>query len=77
MRVLIVEDDKVLSDGLSRYLQQSGYVVDVASNGTAADAMLATEELALWYWTSGCPAWTASRSCGAYGGAKTICRCWS
>ena len=47
MRVLIVEDDKVLSDGLSRYLQQSGYVVDVASNGTAADAMLATEEFGL------------------------------
>ena len=47
MRVLIVEDDKVLSDGLSRYLQQSGYVVDVAANGTAADTMLATEEFGL------------------------------
>ena len=47
MRVLIVEDDKVLSDGLSRYLQQSGYVVDVANNGSAADVMLATEEFGL------------------------------
>ena len=47
MRVLIVEDDKVLSDGLSRYLQQSGYVVDVAANGAAADAVLATEEFGL------------------------------
>src|SRR6185436_19683920 len=47
MRDLIIEDDKVLTDGLSRYLQQSGYVVDVAANGTAADTMLATEEFGL------------------------------
>ena len=47
MRVLIVEDDKVLADGLSRYLRQSGYVVDLAGNGAAADAMLAAEEFGL------------------------------
>lgn len=47
MRVLIVEDDKVLADGLTRYLQQSGYVVDVAGNGNEADAVLAAEEFGL------------------------------
>lgn len=47
MRVLLVEDDKVLADGLTRYLQQSGYVVDVASSGTEADAVLSAEDFGL------------------------------
>ena len=47
MRVLIVEDDKVLSDGLTRHLHQSGYVVEVAGNGVEANAVLATEEFDL------------------------------
>jgi CheY-like chemotaxis protein len=44
MRVLIVEDDKVLGEGLVRYLQQTGYSVDLAMNGTFADALLAHED---------------------------------
>ena len=47
MRVLIVEDDKVLADGLTRYLQQTGYIVDAASSGTEADAVLSAEEFGL------------------------------
>jgi two-component system OmpR family response regulator len=47
MRVLIVEDDKVLADGLTRYLQQTGYIVDVASSGTEADAVLNSEAFGL------------------------------
>jgi two-component system OmpR family response regulator len=47
MRVLIVEDDKVLGDGLTRYLQQNGYIVEVATSGTEADAVLATEDFGL------------------------------
>jgi two-component system OmpR family response regulator len=47
MRVLIVEDDKVLSDGLTRHLHQSGYVVEVAGSGVEANAVLATEEFDL------------------------------
>ena len=47
MRVLIVEDDKVLADALTRYLQQAGYVVDTAGSGVEADAILATEEFDL------------------------------
>lgn len=43
MRVLIVEDDKLLADGLTRYLQQVGYVADVATSGTEADQVLARE----------------------------------
>ena len=44
MRVLIVEDDPVLADGLTRYLQQTGYVTDLATDGTEADAVLANED---------------------------------
>jgi len=47
MRILIVEDDKVLSDAMTRYLRQAGYVVDVAGNGVEAGAILATEEFDL------------------------------
>jgi two-component system OmpR family response regulator len=36
MRVLIVEDDKALADGLLRTLKQSGYAVDHAATGELA-----------------------------------------
>jgi two-component system OmpR family response regulator len=36
MRVLIVEDDKALADGLRRALQRSGYAVDHAGTGELA-----------------------------------------
>ena len=42
MRVLIVEDDKALADGLIRTLRQSGYAVDHA--GTGELALRATAE---------------------------------
>ena len=44
MRILIAEDDSILTDGLTRSLRQSGYAVDAVSDGVAADAaLLATE----------------------------------
>jgi two-component system OmpR family response regulator len=42
VRILIVEDDAVLSDGLTRSLRQSGYSVDSVKDGAAADAALTT-----------------------------------
>jgi two-component system, OmpR family, response regulator len=42
MRILIVEDDPVLADGLTRTLQQSDYAVDCAADGATADHVLAT-----------------------------------
>ena len=44
MRVLIVEDDAVLGEGLIRYLQQAGYAAELAANGTHADTVLAHED---------------------------------
>lgn len=44
MRVLIVEDDEVLADGLNRYLQQAGYVTLLAGSGHEADLLLSSED---------------------------------
>ncbi len=40
MRILIVEDDLVLADGLKHSLMQSGYAVDLAVDGSDADGIL-------------------------------------
>ena len=47
MHVLLVEDDAVLADGLSRILQGHGMVVEVVGNGTQADLMLQGAEVAV------------------------------
>ena len=41
MRILLIEDDALLADGLARALRHSGYVVDIADNGQLADKLLA------------------------------------
>ena len=43
LQVLIVEDDRVLADGLVRYLQQAGYRTEVVTNGTDADLQLRSD----------------------------------
>ncbi|MDH3288731.1 MAG: response regulator [Betaproteobacteria bacterium] len=40
MRILIVEDDPVLADGLTRSLRQSNFAVDCVSDGAQADHVL-------------------------------------
>lgn len=40
MRILLVEDDRVLGDAMMRSLQQVGYAVDWARDGKAADLAL-------------------------------------
>ncbi|MGA8053651.1 MAG: response regulator transcription factor [Burkholderiales bacterium] len=47
MRILIVEDDAILADGLTRSLRQSGYSADCVRDGLAADAALSTGEFDL------------------------------
>ena len=41
MRILLVEDDKVLADALSRALVQSAHAVDIVATGESADHALA------------------------------------
>ena len=44
MRILIAEDDSILTDGLTRSLRQNGYAVDAVSDGVAADLALSSQE---------------------------------
>lgn len=44
MRILIVEDDPVLADGLSRSLRAADYAVDCTGDGAAADHVLAAQD---------------------------------
>ncbi len=43
MRILIVEDDPVLADGLTRSLRSGEYAVDCVTDGVAADHALSTQ----------------------------------
>lgn len=42
MRILLVEDDEILSDGIAKALRQAGYAIDHVSTGTDADNALET-----------------------------------
>jgi two-component system, OmpR family, response regulator len=44
MRILVVEDDTVLADGLTHSLRSLGYAVDCLMSGGEADLALASEE---------------------------------
>lgn len=43
MKILIVEDDPVLADGLTRSLRQAGFAVDCIHDGDQADHVLSTQ----------------------------------
>lgn len=43
MRILVVEDNRTLADGLAAVLRVAGYAVDVVHDGISADAVLSTE----------------------------------
>ncbi|HSG23174.1 MAG TPA: response regulator [Azonexus sp.] len=55
MRILLVEDDALLADGLARSLRQSGYLVEVASDGRVADRWLEAEAFDLTILDLGLP----------------------
>lgn len=43
MRILLVEDNKTLAEGLASILRGSGYAVDVVADGASAEAVAAAE----------------------------------
>jgi DNA-binding response OmpR family regulator len=47
MRLLLVEDDRMIGAGIRKGLQQEGHVVDWVQDGAAAEAALAAESYAL------------------------------
>ncbi len=55
MRILIAEDDSVLADGLQRSLRQTGFAVDVVTNGLDADSALLTQNFDLLILDLGLP----------------------
>ena len=55
MRILIAEDDPILSDGLVRSLKHSGYAVDAVHNGVDADTALSANEFDLLILDLGLP----------------------
>ncbi len=55
MRLLLVEDDKLLGDGIQAGLQQSGYAVDWMENGEQAEAALQTEDYEIMILDLGLP----------------------
>ncbi len=55
MRLLLVEDDKLLGDGIQAGLNQAGYAVDWMENGESAESALRTEEYELMILDLGLP----------------------
>jgi two-component system OmpR family response regulator len=55
MRILIAEDDPILSDGLALSLRESGYSVDSVATGAAADCAIASFEFDLLILDLGLP----------------------
>jgi len=55
MRILVVEDDSVLRDGLTRSLRNAGYAVDTAQDGKIADDLLSVHTFDLLVLDLGLP----------------------
>jgi Response regulators consisting of a CheY-like receiver domain and a winged-helix DNA-binding domain len=55
MRILIVEDDNLLANGLTETLRRAGYVVDAVPSAEAADAALRVTEVDLLVLDIGLP----------------------
>lgn len=56
MRLLLVEDDEILGDGLKSGLTMEGYAVDWLTDGKQADEALQTHSYEILVLDSICPA---------------------
>ena len=75
MRVLIIEDDNLLANGLTETLRRAGYVVDAVSSAEAADAALRVTEVDLLVLDIGLPGmdgFTWLRKLRARGGQQAV-----
>lgn len=75
MRILLVEDNETLADGLSAILRGSGYAVDVVRDGASADAVTATESFDLSSSISICRRWKVWKCCDPCGRGRIGPRC--
>lgn len=76
MRLLLVEDDAALGEGICDGLRREGYTLDWLQDGASALHALCHEEFdtAILDWA--CHARTASSCCGACAWPVRACRCW-
>ncbi len=75
MRVLIVEDDPLLADGLAAMLRREGYVVDAVGSAALADAALQVSEIGLVILDIGLPkvdGFTWLKKLRARGGEQSV-----
>lgn len=76
MRVLVVEDDAQIGDGLKMGLEQLGFVADWFRDGKQGLAALSAAPYDAVVLDLGRRAWTAWTSCRRGGAAARMCRCW-
>ena len=63
MKILIVEDEEMIREGVSDYLTDCGYETIEAADGQEALEKFSSYEVALVYWISRCQAqWLRSHS---------------
>ena len=55
MKILIVEDEEMIREGISDYLTDCGYETIEAADGQEALEKFSSYEVALVYWISRCP----------------------
>jgi two-component system OmpR family response regulator/two-component system response regulator TctD len=55
MRILLAEDDRIISQGLIAALRKSGYAVDHVNNGADADTALLSQQYDLLILDLGLP----------------------
>src|SRR3954464_12558396 len=75
MRILIVEDDRLLANGLTETLRRAGYVVDAVSSAEAADAALKVTDVDLRVLDIGLPGmdgFTWLRKLRSRGGQQSV-----
>lgn len=75
MRLLLVEDDALLSGRLRGELQRAGFAVDVADNGVDAGFMGESEPYDMVVLISGCPTAPGWTCCAAGARPAIRCRC--
>ena len=76
MRILLVEDDALLGDGLQAGLRQLGFQVDWVRDGVAAERELRDQAHAAAVLDLGCPDATGSRCWRRSDARASARRCW-
>jgi DNA-binding response OmpR family regulator len=75
MRILLVEDDPLLGDGLQRALRNDHYTVDWITSGAQVEGALQHDHFDLVLLDLVCQAWTEWKRCVACEPHPSRCRC--